>query len=151
MPGFCTGCGGQMPDNANNCPSCGKATGSASAAPAAASSGGGLTDNVAGMLAYFTLIPAILFLLIEPYNKNKFVRFHAFQMIFFAGGMIAIWIGLTIFSFIPMLGLLMLPVHFLVWIGSFIVWIMLVAKAYQGQMWKLPFIGDMAEKQANAI
>ena len=44
---------------------------------------GGLEDNVAGMLAYITIIPAIIFLVVEPFNKRRFVRFHSFQSIFF--------------------------------------------------------------------
>jgi len=114
-----------------------------------------MTDNVAGMLAYVTIIPAILFLVIEPYNKSRFVRFHSFQNIFLHVGALVLWIALFIISavlaFITILGHL---VAFLLWmclsVGLLIVWIMLLLKANQGQMWKLPVIGDMAEKQANA-
>jgi len=114
-----------------------------------------MTDNVAGMLAYVTIIPAILFLVIEPYNKSRFVRFHSFQNIFLHVAALVLWIALFIVSavlaFIPILGHL---VAFLLWmclsVGLLIVWIMLLLKANQGQMWKLPVIGDMAEKQANA-
>ena len=109
-----------------------------------------MTDNVAGMLAYITIIPAIVFLVMEPYNRNRFIRFHSFQSIFFCVAMIAIFIALSIFSFIPFLGLILLPLHLLIWLGSFALWIVLLIKANQGQMWKLPVIGDMAEKQANA-
>ncbi len=145
---FCTVCGAQTPEGYTICPAC-----SRSAAPAAqpvAASAGGLTDNVAGMLAYVTFIPAIIFLVIEPYNKSRFVRFHAFQSIFLAVAMIAISIALSVFSFIPILGLMLLPLHLLIWLGFFALWIVLLIKANSGQMWKLPFIGDMAEKQANA-
>jgi len=115
-----------------------------------------MTDNVAGMLAYITIIPAIIFLVMEPYNKNRFVRFHAWQNIFFHLAWIVAWIALLIVSavlaFIPILGHL---VAFLLWmalsIGGVVVWIILLMKANQGQMWKLPFIGDLAEKQANAM
>jgi hypothetical protein len=70
MP-FCVACGGQMPAGAAACPACGRATG---ATPAAAPAGaGGLTDNVAGALAYVTIIPAIVFLVLEPYNRNRFI------------------------------------------------------------------------------
>jgi uncharacterized membrane protein len=114
-----------------------------------------MADNVAGMLAYITIIPAILFLVMEPYNKSRFVRFHAFQNIFLHVAAIVCWIGLFIVSavlaFIPILGHL---VAFLLWmllsLGLFIIWIVLLLKANQGQMWKLPVIGDLAEKQANA-
>ena len=102
------------------------------------------------MLAYITIIPPIIFLVLEPYNKNRFIRFHSFQCIFFCVAMIAISIALSIFSLIPFIGLILLPVHLLIGVGAFAVWIILLLKANQGQMFKLPIIGDMAEKQANA-
>jgi len=102
------------------------------------------------MLAYVTPIPSILFLVLEPYNRNRFIRFHSFQNIFFCVAMVAISIALSIFSLIPFIGLILLPVHLLIGIGAFAVWIILLLKANQGQMFKLPIIGDMAEKQANA-
>ena len=139
MPQFCSSCGTQMADGATVCPGCGKGTATAASATAA---GGGLQDNVAGMLAYFTIIPAIIFLVLEPYNRNKFIRFHAFQCLFFAAAIFAISIVL---NFIPFLGLL---VSLLINLGCFIVWILLVVKAYQGQKFKLPVIGDLAEQQA---
>lgn len=109
-----------------------------------------MTDSVAGMLAYVTIIPAIVFLVMEPYNRNRFIRFHSFQSIFFCVALIAISIALSIFSFIPFLGLILLPLHLLIGLGAFALWIVLLIKANQGQMWKLPVIGDMSEKQANA-
>jgi len=156
---FCTTCGAQIPAGTSVCPACsrpaaaGAAGGAATgAAPATVqASTGGLTDNVAGMLAYITPIPAIVFLVIEPYNKNRFIRFHSFQNIFFFVAMIALGIALSIVSFIPFLGLILIPIHFIIWLGSLALWVILLLKAYQGQMWKLPVIGDMAEKQANAI
>jgi uncharacterized membrane protein len=56
-----------------------------------------------------------------------------------------------ILGFIPFLGLLMIPVSFLVWIGFIVVLILCMIRAYQGQKFKLPIIGDLAEKQANAV
>ena len=58
--------------------------------PQAAQSG--LSDNAAGAIAYITIIPAIIFLLVEPYNKSSFVRFHAWQSIFL--GIAAIAVGI---------------------------------------------------------
>ncbi|HTR23282.1 MAG TPA: DUF4870 domain-containing protein [Terriglobales bacterium] len=112
--------------------------------------GSGLTDNVAGMLAYFTFIPAIVFLVLEPYNKSRFIRFHAFQCIFVSVALFALGVALGIISMIPFLGLITIPLHFVIWLGAFALWIILVLKAYQGQMFKLPVVGDMAEKQAGA-
>ena len=73
------------------------------------------------------------------------------RMIFFSVAMIAIWIGLTIIGFVPGLIFITFPLHMLIWLGSFILWIILLIKANQGQMYKLPIIGDLAEKQANAM
>ena len=46
----------------------------------------GLTDNAAGAVAYITIVPAIVFLVIPPYNTNPYVRFHAWQSIFLNHG-----------------------------------------------------------------
>jgi uncharacterized membrane protein len=148
---FCSSCGAQIPDGTTHCAACaGRA-----AAPAPATTGG-MADNVAGMLAYITIIPAIIFLVMEPYNKNRFVRFHSWQNIFFHVAWIVLWIALMILSavlaFIPILGHLIMALLWLaLFVGGVVVWIILLIKANGGQMWKLPFIGDLAEKQANAV
>ncbi len=110
----------------------------------------GVGRHVAGMLAYVTIIPAIIFRVVEPYNKSRFVRFHAWQSIFFNVAWWILWIGLRIVVHLPFLGFFTLLVWPLVGLGGLIVWIILVMKANQGQMFKLPVIGDLAEKQANA-
>lgn len=138
---FCSTCGTQIADGAA-CPKC--AGGTVAVAPSAA----GLTDNVAGALAYFTFIPAIVFLVLEPYNKNRFIRFHSFQCLFVSAALIAVSIGLGILSFIPFLGLITIPLHFLLGLAAFVLWLILTLKAYQGQKFKLPVVGDMAEQQA---
>jgi uncharacterized membrane protein len=147
---FCPSCGAQIPAGATACPACAGGSATPPAGVSAAAPAAGLTDNVAGMLAYITIIPAIVFLVLEPYNKRRFIRFHSFQCIFLTVAYIVLAIVLSIFTMIPGLGLIMLPVHFLIWIGALVLWIILLMKAYQGQMFKLPVIGDMAEKQADA-
>ena len=57
----------------------------------------------------------------------------------------------SILTVVPFLALVTLPLHLLVSLGAFVLWIVLLLKANQGQMYKLPMIGDMAEKQANAM
>jgi uncharacterized membrane protein len=146
---FCSNCGAQIPAGATACPSCSAA--GTSGPTVATATVGGLTDNVAGLLAYITVIPAIIFLVLEPYNKSRFIRFHAFQCIFFCVAMIAISIALTILGLIPFIGLILIPIHLLVGLGAFALWIVLMLKAYQGQMFKLPIIGDISEKQANTV
>ena len=113
-----------------------------------AASGSGLADNVAGLLVYLFFIPAIIFLVVEPYSKNKFVRFHCFQELFLAGAWIGVSIVLSVLAFIPGIGLVTLLLWPLLGLAGLALWIILMVKAYQGQMWKLPFIGDLAEKQA---
>jgi uncharacterized membrane protein len=144
---FCTVCGAQTPDGSTVCPACTR-SGAPAVRPAQAT--GGLTDNVAGMLAYVTIIPAIIFLVMEPYNKSRFIRFHSFQSIFFAIAWTALWIVLTFIAHIPFLGWLTVLVWPLVGLAGFVIWVILLLKANQGQMWKLPVIGDMAEQQAGA-
>ena len=145
---FCANCGAQLTAGANNCPACGKpagqsAGGGAAAAPAPVTAGAsGLQDNVAGMLAYFTIIPAIIFLVVAPYNQNKFIRFHSFQCLFLAVGLTAVHIVLM---FIPLIGW---AISGLVSLAALALWIICVIKAYGNQMWKVPVIGDLAEKQA---
>lgn len=100
----------------------------------------GMDENIAGLLTYVGgLITGIIFLVLE--KENKFVRFHAMQSIAVTVTMIVLSIVL---SFIPVigwiLGLLLGPV-------SFVLWVFLMFKAYKGEKFKLPFIGDIAESQ----
>ena len=107
MPRFCSSCGSQMYDAATTCPSCNKAVsvgGGAAAAPAA-DSGSGMAQNVAGALAYVTLIPAIIFLVAAPYNQNKFIKFNSLQNIFLCGAGIVVWIGLMILASAAVIGI----------------------------------------------
>ena len=94
------------------------------------------------MLAYITIIPAIVFLVMEPYNKSKFVRFHAFQCLFLFVALVAVDIVL---GMIPIVGWMLAP---LVGLAGFVLAIVSLLKAYQGQMWKIPVIGNFAEQQA---
>ncbi len=161
---FCSACGTQMAENAAFCPKCGKAAAQTGAegtysapppAPLGAAPATPMAENVAGMLAYFTIIPAIIFLLIEPYNRNRFVRFHSFQCLFTAAALVVVDIALVIVAsvlhFIPVIGwvftAIMWPLYSL---AIFALWLLLVIKAYQHEMFKLPFVGDLAEKQAGA-
>jgi uncharacterized membrane protein len=140
---FCNMCGTQIADGTTTCAAC---SNRAAGTPAAAATG--MTDNMAGMLAYITFIPAIVFLATAPYNQSRFVRFHSYQSIFFSVAVFAIQVVLSILTFVPFLILITGPLHLLVFLGALIVWIILLLKANQGQMFKLPVIGDLAAKQA---
>jgi len=140
---FCNMCGAQIADGTTTCAAC---SGRAAAAPVASASG--MADNVAGMLAYVTFIPAIIFLVTAPYNQSRFVRFHSYKSIFFCVAVFAVQVALSVLTVVPLLIFLTAPLHMLVFLGSLILWIVLLLKANQGQMFKLPVIGDLAEKQA---
>ena len=147
---FCSVCGTQIPDGATTCAA--HADPAAGSGPAVASANtSGLADNVAGMLAYVTIIPAIIFLVMEPYNKNRFIRFHSFQCLFFCVALIVLQIGLSILAVVPFMALITIPLHLLIGLGALVVWVILLIKANAGLMYKLPVIGDLSEKQANAI
>jgi uncharacterized membrane protein len=146
MP-FCAQCGAE--GQGNFCPSCGAPRGTATAAGPAASSSP-IDDNLAAALCYLLgLLTGIVFLVIEPYNRNREIRFHAFQSIFLSAGFFVASIAVMILSSIPFLGwviaLLFLPA---LYVAGFVLWIMLMIKAYNRERWVLPVIGPMAEKQA---
>jgi uncharacterized membrane protein len=163
---FCAKCGAQLNAGSGFCAACGTAisgqnvatTSGAAAAPAQSSAGApsaGMTNNVAGALSYITIV-GIIFLLTEPYKSNRFVRFHAFQSIFFAVAWIAVWIGWVILSGILAMVtrggsmLLTFPLSILISLGFFGCWVLLLIKAYGNQEFKLPIIGDLAAKQAGS-
>jgi uncharacterized membrane protein len=125
--------------------------------PPQAAPSSGLQQNVAAALCYLLgIVTGIVFLVLEPYNKDKLIRFHAFQSIFLGVGIFVLAIGLSILSvvlsFIPFLGviagLLMMLLSIVVWFGFVAVWIYLMYKAYNNQRVVLPIIGPLAEKQA---
>ena len=113
---------------------------------------GGLQPNLAAALAYvLTVITGIIFYVIE--KENKYVRFHAMQSILFGAVWIVLWIVLSIIStallFVPVVGWIITAVIYLVLgLGGFILWLFLMYKAYQGEKFKLPIVGDIAEKNA---
>lgn len=101
--------------------------------------GTGLPKNTAAALSYVLgWLTGIVFLLIE---KDPFVRFHAMQSIIVFG-------ALTVLMFIPVIGWMLSP---LLWIVGFVLWLVLIFKAYQGEEFKLPFVGDFAKKQLPRI
>jgi len=101
----------------------------------------GMQPNLAALLSYLAgFITGVIFYIIE--KENKFVRFHAMQSIITFG---ALFILQMVLAFIPIIGWILMPI---VSIVSLILWILLMIKAYQGESFKLPIAGDMAQKQA---
>jgi uncharacterized membrane protein len=161
MP-FCASCGAQV--DGKFCPKCGAAIvaggsvpvtpagGSTYAAPVSAP----MADNVAGMLCYLVgFITGIIFLVLEPYSKNRAIRFHAFQSIFLnvAVFVIEIIMGivfrilLSIMGFFGLLAGIFFPIFGL---GCLLLWLYLLYSTYQGNTVVLPVIGPLAQKQAQS-
>jgi uncharacterized membrane protein len=150
----CARCGRALDDSCRFCPACGAPVAGA-VAEGARHHGADLQPNVAGLLCYLLLlVTGILFLLIEPYNRDHFVRFHAFQSIFF-------FIFLVIVQFLSAVIVMGMnaafppPLDFashiflsLVTLGALFLWIFLMYKAYCNETFRLPVIGDLAAKQA---
>jgi len=160
---ICGACGASMPDISSFCPVCGKVVARREREYEASTTAdspcatdlqhhSGRSKIFAG-LAYLTFIPAILFLLIEPFKRDRFVRFHAFQSLLFTGAVIATAILLRLISLVlvllPGFGLLfMLLIFTIVAIGLGLLWLVLLVKAFQGETFRLGVIGQFAERFA---
>ena len=138
---ICPSCNAETGNSSAFCPQCGAntTTGAAAAIPAQQ---GGLSETAAGAIAYITIIPAIIFLAMEPYNRSSFIRFHSWQSICL--GVTAAVVH-TILAVIPILGwILLFPVS----LAFLALWIFVIFKASKGERYKIPFIGNFAEQQA---
>jgi uncharacterized membrane protein len=152
---FCPNCGSEV--QGKFCAKCGS--------PVAADPGGGfavrpppipvqsagMTDNMAAALCYLLgIVTGILFLVLDPYNKNKTIRFHAFQSIFFWCAWFALWIVISVFTVaLSFMGLFFVSfLHLILLLVFFVMWVTLMYKAYNNERWMLPVIGPLAEKQA---
>ena len=101
----------------------------------------GLDENVAGLLCYVVgWITGLVFILIE--KENKFVRFHAVQSIIVFG---IFTLASIVIRWIPIIGWV---IGWLIGVLAVVLWIVLMVKAYQGEKYKLPWAGDLAEKNA---
>lgn len=150
---FCVKCGSPMPDPGQAAPVQG---GYAPPPATPVVQSAGMEENMASALCYlFGWLTGVLFLVLDPYNKNRTVRFHAFQSIFLNVGIIAVWIVLAIFSailihIVPLLGILFTLVYAVFGFGMFLLWLFLMYKAYNKEKFVIPIIGPLAEKQAGA-
>ncbi|HEY2468273.1 MAG TPA: hypothetical protein VGI45_10620 [Terracidiphilus sp.] len=151
---FCQNCGRLLTENSSACPICATA-GPAAAVAAPAPAASGLQPNMAAALAYLAgFITGIIFLVIDPFKTDRFVRFHAFQSIFFNVAWIGLWIVWMIAGMVlgavtkGLFFLIELPINVLLMIGGFCLWAFLMYCASQGKTFKLPVIGAIAAKQA---
>lgn len=111
----------------------------------------GLQENVAAALCYLIpIVTGVLFLFIEPHNRSKYVRFHAFQAIFF---WIAVFIADVVIDVVfggILGGVNSYELLHLVWtlfrLGVLVLWLLLMYRAYNRQSWVLPVVGEMAQK-----
>jgi uncharacterized membrane protein len=114
--------------------------------------GTGLAPNIASMLCYICMpITSIVFMLMEKENKD--VQFHAWQGTTFGVAWIVIVVALNILTMIlgsiaSFLGVIMSILVPVLGLAVFVLWIICLVKAYQGERWKIPYIGDFAEKKA---
>ena len=114
----------------------------------------GMPPNTAATVSYLTFIPALIFLLMDPYKRMNFVRFHAWQCILLTAVAVIFGIGIAIVSVLLSvlhLGILVLLlglVHWLVMIVFFIFWLIAIIKANKGERYHIPLIGGFADKMA---
>jgi len=166
----CKACGVVLAAHTRFCQSCGSPTelradfsvpaieGSAGAAVVSQSRETGsktMDTNVAGALTYLAgFVTGIVFLVLDPYKSNSFVRFHAFQSIFFNVAWVAFWIVWMILSAVltpltaGVFGLIALPLMLVLTVAGFGIWISLIYQAYQHKLVKLPLVGKLAAQRA---
>jgi len=110
----------------------------------------GLAQNVAGALAYLLgPITGILLLIVE--KENRFVRFHAMQSTVLCVAWLIVSFGLSFLTSVPLLGWIVgLLMSFVMGLAGFILWLLLMWKAFQGEEWELPIVGPFARKQLGA-
>jgi|SRR5579863_2550783 len=149
----CPHCAAQMPATAAFCPGCGRPL---PATERAAGKVGILPENIAGGVAYLTFLPAIVFLFVEPYRKSPFVRFHSLQCVLLWGAGILLTVALKLAGMllflVPVAGPLFVTImDVLAGLAAIFVWLALVVKALQGEMFKLPWLGKFAEQHTRAV
>jgi uncharacterized membrane protein len=143
MASTCANCGLETPEMSGSCRACGEVqSGELTRAT--------LPERFAAAFAYFSLIPAIVLILVGRFKNSAFVGFHCFQSIFVSVAALVIGavLGLCItFGLIP--ALFSALVLSIVSLACFLVWLVLVVKALQGRRFRLPWIGALAEKKAS--
>ena len=152
----CPNCGVDMVAGAAFCSGCGKPAGQPTvpgqmAMVGSADAGLGLQPNMAALLCYpVGFISGIFFLAVDPYKRDPFIRFHAFQSIFLSVAWFAVYFLVGIFATIMPYTFCLVTVmlHSVLGLGFFLLWLFLMYKAYHREQFKLPIIGELAAKQA---
>lgn len=152
MTAVCAACGAPTTDAASTCPSCGEAqvqiSGPHPALLPASRAEGGIPENLAAALAYVTVIPAIILLMAKRFSTKGFVRFHAFQCIAMTVTIVVLGTIFLLLANVASINLLLIPISLIAAIGIALVVLVCMIKAYQLQVFKLPVLGDWAEKFA---
>jgi uncharacterized membrane protein len=150
---FCAKCGASLNEGAAFCGACGSPVGTAPATGTAFDKP--IPSNGAATLAYLVgFITGIIFLVIEPYKRDSYVRFHAFQSIFLSVVYVAVfmvWGAISGTLFVVSLGFLwsaLVLLWALLRLAFFLLWLFMMYKAYSNERFMLPFIGPLAAKQA---
>jgi uncharacterized membrane protein len=114
-----------------------------------------METNVVGALAYLAgFVTGIVFLVVDPYKSNSFIRFHAFQSIFFNVACVGFWIIWMILSAVltpltaGVFGFISLSLMLIFTLAGFGIWIFLMYQAYQQKLFKLPVVGKFAAERA---
>jgi uncharacterized membrane protein len=159
---FCAKCGGTLIEGAGFCGTCGAPAGRSEQAAAgnaqvvamsSSTTNSGLAPNLAGALAYVLgLITGIVFLVLEPYKRDRFVRFHAMQSILFCVAAIAFSITWSILVNVMIrisgwTAVALTPIGLVISLGFFLSWLFLMYQAYSHREFRIPVIGPIAAKQ----
>jgi len=140
---FCPKCGQENEEGSQFCRNCGSSLDILTAKKTGATTG--LEPNVGGLLSYLLgWITGLIFILLE--KENGYIRFHAWQSIFTFGSVSVLFVVFSVFDWVPVLREIFLAFRIVVGILAFVLWIVLMVKAYQGERYKLPVAGDLAEK-----
>jgi uncharacterized membrane protein len=145
---FCGACGTNVANAASGAPM-------VNPVPVSGPQASGLTSNVAGALSYLAgFITGIIFLAIDPYKNDSFVRFHAFQSIFLSVAYIAfsiVWgiiFGTLFLASLGFLWSMIALISSLIRLAFLLLWLFMMYKAYNNERYLLPIIGPMAAQKA---
>jgi len=148
----CTKCGASLAENASFCAACGAPQSGAASSTSASSpvTQTGMAENVAGLLCYlFGWVTGLIFYFID---KRPYVRFHAAQSIVVFGGLHLLTIIIGMFFGLSVMGggfhifSLGYGLYSLIGLVEFILWILLMIKAYQGERFRVPIAADLADR-----
>lgn len=146
---ICPHCSTEMPDISAFCPACGRSVNEQSPTASVPWLAADRREAFLGASAYVALLPAILFLALPSLRTSMFVRFHSWQSLLFTGSAVvlaALMRGVfAFFSLFPGIGFLFgVLATGLVCLGLAFLWIVLVIKAIQGQVYEIPWLGRAA-------